>query len=1130
MSSIPVLRDRAELSAATFAARLAERLQETRQQLVHTRWLIAVGCVGLVAIVTIALMALVDYFFELPFGPRAVGCAGLIAAIAGALYWTHRRWIRPLTLSKAAATTEERVGEFGQRLRTTLDYHQGQPTPAEASPHLITAMHGQTARVARQVDWDGIVDGRPAVLSFAIAAAAFLFVMIALIRVPEYRTAMARAMLLPLEYTSVDYTPHEQTVKFGDSVEVEVTIEGRPVSTAIVRYRPADSTDSDWTTIDLANPNQTESTGDDAETQRNAVALVGRFTAKIADLQHDLEMEVLAGPRSLPAGHITVLKPLTIEHASAQVVPPPYTGRSGETVESLDLKVLEGSDVEIRLELNRAAAEGALVPAAAAGGKSDQEGVGAAVAPISLVIADNCLTGTLKNLRQSASYTVNAKTADGMSLDPAPLRIRVQLDQKPDVKFFAPPEELTVIPTTEVPVVVQASDDLGLFKVGIQYRVDDGELCTLWEGSGDGKTDPLQAASLLLIEDLNVTFRNAVSYYAFAEDNYFGEKRRTTTELRFIDIRPFKIDYQVVDSEGGSCSGSVSLEELIHHQRQNLRAAFAARQDRGELREQAEKLRRGEAALEEQAREFVEGIEAQIGPVPTLDVAVALMGDAVKLLSQQEIDPAAESEQQALASLMQARENLRQILKNPKNPKASNCRKFDREFRQKLRMPKPKDTVEEKLAQIRKQLDDLAERERKWGRQAQQCCSSSATTSPTQPPNDASEKSAEPSPEPAPSAEALAQAQDELRQELEGQKQQLAALREAGDAAQEQADQADRAMQLAKHELKSRKGDDAANAADNSAQKLEELADHLAALAARDFGQRLDEAHRQAEQIAAQQSRLAGELAAAEPNKPASKSGDGSGESTGHHRIEAIEPSEPSNHSSAELVRDEKSLATRAAMLGELLERLRHDAGSESTVVQDKLDGMLRNTPPGQVAEAMRQAAQDLERDRQRQAAHGAAQARDAASELAKALGIARGELAQPRLEELLKLEEQLAQLVQHAQRAQEAKGNQKPELERKWQELAEKLGRLAEADRRLAAALDRMQAHPNGGELMPQGHYSWIELGDFHAAREVAKALQTKIQEAILAGTIVDSDQPIPAEYKPLVKKYYQTLSDDLR
>jgi hypothetical protein len=62
------------------------------------------------------------------------------------------------------------------------------------------------------------------------------------------------------------------------------------------------------------------------------------------------------------------------------------------------------------------------------------------------------------------------------------------------------------------------------------------------------------------------------------------------------------------------------------------------------------------------------------------------------------------------------------------------------------------------------------------------------------------------------------------------------------------------------------------------------------------------------------------------------------------------------------------------------------------------------------------------------------------------------------------------------------------------------------------------------------QGHHVWITLPNGQGAREIARVLQTKIQEAILAGALLDSDQPVPPEYKPLVEKYYKTLSDDLR
>ena len=56
------------------------------------------------------------------------------------------------------------------------------------------------------------------------------------------------------------------------------------------------------------------------------------------------------------------------------------------------------------------------------------------------------------------------------------------------------------------------------------------------------------------------------------------------------------------------------------------------------------------------------------------------------------------------------------------------------------------------------------------------------------------------------------------------------------------------------------------------------------------------------------------------------------------------------------------------------------------------------------------------------------------------------------------------------------------------------------------------------------------MELVDAPNVREVAKALQAKIQEAILASSLLDADQPVPPQYKELVEKYYRALSDDLR
>ena len=63
----------------------------------------------------------------------------------------------------------------------------------------------------------------------------------------------------------------------------------------------------------------------------------------------------------------------------------------------------------------------------------------------------------------------------------------------------------------------------------------------------------------------------------------------------------------------------------------------------------------------------------------------------------------------------------------------------------------------------------------------------------------------------------------------------------------------------------------------------------------------------------------------------------------------------------------------------------------------------------------------------------------------------------------------------------------------------------------------------------MPPGFYGWNELAEFARVNEVTKVVQMKIQEAILAGALQESDEPVPPEFRSLVDEYYRALSDDL-
>ena len=103
---------------------------------------------------------------------------------------------------------------------------------------------------------------------------------------------------------------------------------------------------------------------------------------------------------------------------------------------------------------------------------------------------------------------------------------------------------------------IRASDDFGLSRAGIVFQVNNGEERTLLADDfltpvAPKQTDERSAVTravcqeMLRLEDYELTPTDSITYYAFAEDNFPDGARRTETDLRFIDVRPFKRIYKV---------------------------------------------------------------------------------------------------------------------------------------------------------------------------------------------------------------------------------------------------------------------------------------------------------------------------------------------------------------------------------------------------------------------------------------------------------------------------------------------------------------------------------------------------------------------------------------------------------
>ena len=488
-------------------------------------------------------IAVLDYNLELPVLMRV---AAMLFAIAILIVW-GRRCIgaqNRYSVTEVAADMEAEFPEYGQRIRTTIDYSDPTTSTAAAAPGLVQSLQAETERRAEPQDFSTVVDRRPVKLSVFGLAGLLFVILVALASNSELRTGMSRAFLLPLNYTQLTVDKIEMAIPAGEDATVVARIEGRPVDSVQLLYRPAGT--EEWNELDFELVS-----ADDEEIADDGIR--GELAATVKDCQQDLEYLVTAGDHQSDVFQLQVLAPLELEKLVTNVHPPIYTRLEPETTDSLDLKVVEGTDVDFTLSLNRDAAEAQLLRILDVDKKEASSADVSRDAVMPLKLEGNTLTGRFEDLRQSQRFVISARAADGIQYRSPRFRIRVRPDGAPKIRFVSPPEEIELVPTAEVALSLDVADDYGIRKLGIAAQIADGPLETLWEKDypSDSKTpQETRVQPMLYLEEHELTFQDAVTYYAYAVDNRPGNAKRAITELRFIDIRPFKREYQILKGGG----------------------------------------------------------------------------------------------------------------------------------------------------------------------------------------------------------------------------------------------------------------------------------------------------------------------------------------------------------------------------------------------------------------------------------------------------------------------------------------------------------------------------------------------------------------------------------------------------
>jgi hypothetical protein len=1082
------------------------KLEETRQEwLRFERWL-ALARILLVELALGAALVLADWTWVLPASVRAVG----LVAMAMLAVYLIVRFRRPLNRTGSAAKVEAYFPDLGQRLRTVVEYAEPAPDTVPASPGLLKALKRDTDRRVSELDFRVLIpwaafERRAVILFFASVLGLVTFVVS-----PGLRTAALRMLLLPVHYTTLKVEPGDMTVKAGQELKLVATLSGRPVKSASWSYRRKDG-GGQWITSSLA-PQSTP--------EKPQPPLIGTLSASVQDCQTDFDYRVAAGAVESPTFHVKVVHPLLLKGLEATITPPAYTRRKTEVVKEGNFRAIEGSNVHLAVTLDHAPRTAAILLGAPADSSRQS---------IPLQIDGARLTGELPPITQETTYQIDAVDSEGMKLDePELFRVKVQTDGKPTIRFIQPEESLAVTATTEVPIQVEASDDFGVSQLAIRYKVGDGPEETLRQASFENQPVTAQGLVTLYLEKHKLSFTDAITYYATVDDNYPPQPHRAQTELRFIDILPYKQEYQLVEG-GGTCSGSVSLEELIARQRVNLSRTFALEKEQTIDDSTSRRLARAEEELASATAEFAAGIRSIAGPILALDNAAAAMKTATESLTAKDFAAARPLEETALRDLISVRQNLRKLLSQSSSNKASACRSFDVKQLQKIRRP-PADQTKKQLAKLENDLRELAKREKKFSEEIEAKGRGGPQLDPTQQPEEQSQKSqkaaskppsqragspssgGKPSPD-STSKNRLAEEQRQAADEAERLRQ-LARQDEAlTDLTNRRLDAAARAVEQAAKAAESGQTEQAAREARAAARKLESTAQQVGALKARELADRLARQRDLAQAIARAERELAQALKRQSAAGPA-----GAG-------------------SEKKLADTQTELADEVAALADVLKQLRIAAALEQPELAQTIRQAAQSNPPEEVENSMRRNVAAIGAGEAAKAAREAEYASQKLDALALDLESARRATVQPQLDRLLAAEKKAAELQDRLRSVKQT--SQQAEAEKSISDLARLIDQLAPGEGPLREAADHLT------HTTQSSHTGWVrndkvqpgENGYFvppvaytGSLSATILALQAKIQEIVLDNALVERTGPVPPQYQSLVEDYYRVLSQDLR
>ncbi|MEA2463447.1 MAG: hypothetical protein QOJ98_1194, partial [Acidobacteriota bacterium] len=618
---------------------------------VRNRWRVRLALRGAVVVVAGTMLALLlsasgleSFRFSAPaiISFRILTVAVFVGLLFYGLVWPLRRRVSD---AQVAMYLEECDPTLEAAIISAVEATTSGGSPAH-SPRLVEKLVEQAMDQCRTLD-DGRAIERTSVQRHAAALAAIAAIVALIVAFgPAYLRHGLSALLVISRSAeasspySIEVLPGNTKVPRGADQTVKAKLVGFTAADVSVMMRTAANLPYDRVPL-IAGTEP------------------GTFEGMLFHLEKETEYFVESNGVHSGTFKLSVVNLPTVSGLEVEYRFPAYTNLPPRKAEGGDVAAIRGTEVVLRVVPTMTTPDGRIVLSEGAAQPLVRQ-------------ADGSLIGSFK-IDKQGFYRIELTGPQGEKVEASPqYTIDVIDDQAPSVRFTKPGRDSQASPVEELFLEARADDDYGVKSLQLFYSVNGSTPKTIGLFGGSKPLTEVSAGHTIYLEELDLKPGDFVSYYAKASDiDSVQGSKTTTSDIYFVQIRPFKKDYKPAQSQaqggGGGGGAGQQVGQLSQQQREIVAATFNIVRDKAKtkpdkFRENVVFLNLAQAKLREQVEELVGKLKSRLGAVDpaynkiaeALPKAAEEMKSAEADLKAMKADSALSPEQRALKLLQDA--------------------------------------------------------------------------------------------------------------------------------------------------------------------------------------------------------------------------------------------------------------------------------------------------------------------------------------------------------------------------------------------------------------------------------------------------------------------------------------------